>query len=118
MFEYIANLLFSFLQIFYKSFTGFTVAKNQSAIKRIKTSERNRLINRKYKSAVKTLTKRCFTNIDNLENSNLDDVQLSIAQVYSKIDKAIKKGAFHPNTGARKKARLARAFAYAQKQQN
>nr|AKE98854.1 ribosomal protein S20 [Bangia fuscopurpurea] len=41
-----------------------------------------------------------------------------MSHVYSKIDKAIKKGAFHSNTGARKKARLARAFAYAQKKQN
>nr|YP_010338324.1 ribosomal protein S20 [Bangia atropurpurea]UNJ18274.1 ribosomal protein S20 [Bangia atropurpurea] len=92
------------------------MAKNLSAIKRIKTSERNRLINRKYKSVVKTLTKKCLLNIDNLEESNLNDVKLSISLVYSKIDKAIKKGAFHPNTGARKKARVARAFA--QKQQN
>lgn len=94
------------------------MAKNLSAIKRIKTSERNRLINRKYKSVVKTLTKRCLLNIENLESSNLNDVQLSISQVYSKIDKATKKGAFHTNTGARKKARIARAFAYAQKKQN
>nr|YP_009244772.1 ribosomal protein S20 [Pyropia pulchra]AMK97014.1 ribosomal protein S20 [Pyropia pulchra] len=94
------------------------MAKNPSAIKRIKTSERNRIINRKYKSVVKTLIKRCLLNIDNLESSSLNDVQSSISQVYSKIDKAIKKGAFHPNTGARKKARLARALSYAQKKQN
>ena len=94
------------------------MAKNLSAIKRIKTSERNRLINRKYKSVVKTLTKRCLLNIENLENSNLNDVQLNISEVYSKIDKAIKKGAFHPNTGSRKKARLAKAFAHAQQKQN
>nr|YP_009237349.1 30S ribosomal protein S20 [Wildemania schizophylla]AKS28396.1 30S ribosomal protein S20 [Wildemania schizophylla] len=91
------------------------MAKNLSAIKRIKTSERNRIINRKYKSVVKTLTKRFLLNIDNLETSNMNDLQSSISQVYSKIDKAIKKGVFHTNTGARKKARLARAFAYAQK---
>lgn len=81
----------------------------------LKTSERNRLINRKYKSVVKTLTKRCLLNIDNLESDNFNDVQSSISQVYSKIDKAVKKGAFHPNTGARKKARLARALSFAQK---
>lgn len=107
--------MLSFLTIFYKSFIGFTVAKNLSAIKRIKTSERNRLINRKYKSVVKTLTKRCLLNIDNLENSNLNEIQLSMSQVYSKIDKAVKKGAFHSNTGARKKARLARALSCAKK---
>nr|BED43241.1 ribosomal protein S20 [Pyropia sp. Myanmar_A]BED43438.1 ribosomal protein S20 [Pyropia sp. Myanmar_B]BED43635.1 ribosomal protein S20 [Pyropia sp. Myanmar_C] len=94
------------------------MAKNLSAIKRIKISKRNRLINRKYKSVVKTLTKRCILNIDNLESTNFSDVQASISQVYSKIDKAVKKGVFHPNTGARKKARLARALSDTQQKQN
>jgi small subunit ribosomal protein S20 len=33
-----------------------------------------------------------------------------MAAAYSKIDKAVKRGVLHPNTGARKKSRIARAL--------
>lgn len=34
-------------------------------------------------------------------------VQERLAEAYSKIDKAVKRGVLHPNNGARKKSRLA-----------
>jgi small subunit ribosomal protein S20 len=37
------------------------VANNKSSKKRIEIAERNRLRNRTYKSALRTLMKRCFT---------------------------------------------------------
>jgi len=37
------------------------VANNKSSKKRVLIAERNRLQNRSYKSAVRTLIKRCFT---------------------------------------------------------
>jgi small subunit ribosomal protein S20 len=38
-------------------------------------------------------------------------VETKLSSAFSKIDKAVKRGALHRNTGARKKARLARALA-------
>lgn len=37
-------------------------------------------------------------------------VQERLSVAYSKIDKAVKRGVLHRNTGARKKSRLARAL--------
>jgi len=37
-------------------------------------------------------------------------VQERMAAAYSKIDKAVKRGVLHPNTAARRKARLAKAL--------
>lgn len=90
------------------------MANIKSAIKRVQISERNRLRNKAYKSAVKTLMKRCFTAADKYAadpNSELmQEVQQSLSVAYSKIDKAVKRGALHPNNGARKKSRLAKAI--------
>jgi small subunit ribosomal protein S20 len=36
------------------------------------------------------------------------EVLAQMSETYSKIDKAVKRGVFHPNNGARKKSRLAR----------
>ncbi|PPT05545.1 SSU ribosomal protein S20p [Geitlerinema sp. FC II] len=46
----------------------------------------------------------------NPSDDAMQDVQQRMAQAYSKIDKAVKRGVLHTNTGARKKARLARAL--------
>jgi small subunit ribosomal protein S20 len=88
------------------------VANIKSAEKRIQIAERNRLRNKSYKSAVRTLMKRTFTSIESYvaepTPEGFQDIQARIASAYSKIDKAVKKGVLHPNNGARKKARLAR----------
>jgi small subunit ribosomal protein S20 len=90
------------------------VANIKSAIKRVEIAERNRLRNKSYKSAVKTLTKKYLAAVSKYAaspNSELEqEVQKSQAAAYSKIDKAVKRGALHPNTGARKKSVIARAL--------
>lgn len=90
------------------------MANIKSAIKRIEIAERNRLHNKSYKSAVKTLMKRYFAAVSqhsaNPSSETLQEVQTSLSAAYSKIDKAVKRGVLHPNNGARKKARLARAL--------
>lgn len=90
------------------------MANIKSALKRIQISERNRLHNRSYKSAVKTLTKSYLADLDtykaNPSAEALEAVNASMAAAYSKIDKAVKRGVLHPNTGARKKSQIARAF--------
>ena len=94
------------------------MANIKSAIKRVQVAERNRLRNKSYKSAVKTLMKKCFSVIDSYSSSPSTELKQEAAQAmsaaYSKIDKAIKTGVLHPNNGARKKSSLARALKRAQ----
>ena len=86
------------------------MANNKSAKKRIQVAERNRLVNKSYKSTVKTLTKKTLANCEkykqepNSENKNI--VQLSVNQAFSLIDKAVKKNILHKNNGANKKSRI------------
>ncbi len=90
------------------------MANNKSALKRIEIAERNRLHNKSYKSAIKTLMKKTFLAVDEYSASPstdiLDVVQKNMSAAYSKIDKAVKCQVLHANNGARKKARLAKAL--------
>lgn len=90
------------------------MANIKSAIKRVQIAERNRLRNKSYKSAVRTLMKRYLEAVDKYGASPTPElekeVQQCMAAAYSKIDKAIKRGVLHANNGARKKSRLARAL--------
>ena len=87
-----------------------SVANNKSAKKRIQIAERNRLINRSYKSTVRTLTKKTLENCakykkdPNEENKNL--VQTSLNKAFSLIDKAVKKNVLHKNNGANRKSKI------------
>jgi small subunit ribosomal protein S20 len=90
------------------------VANSKSAIKRIRTAERNRLRNKTYKSAIKTLMKKYFSAVEQYtaqpSPENMATVQDAMSKAYSKIDKAVKRNVLHRNNGARKKARLARTW--------
>jgi small subunit ribosomal protein S20 len=90
------------------------VANIKSAIKRVQVAERNRLRNKAYKSAVRTLMKNYFTAVDlyqaNPGEEAMAEVQKRMSVAYSKIDKAVQKGVLHRNNGANKKARLAKAL--------
>jgi small subunit ribosomal protein S20 len=92
-------------------FLELTVANTKSALKRAKIAERNRLRNKAYKSAVKTLMKKYFAAVEtyaaNPTPESKQEVQARMSEAYSKIDKAVKRGVLHPNNGARKKSRLA-----------
>jgi small subunit ribosomal protein S20 len=91
-----------------------TVANIKSSIKRIHIAERNRLRNKSYKTAVKTLMKKYFDAVQTYTTEPTPEqmaiVQERMSVAYSKIDKAVKRGVLHRNTGARKKSRLARAI--------
>ncbi|NJK64107.1 MAG: 30S ribosomal protein S20 [Synechococcaceae cyanobacterium SM2_3_1] len=84
----------------------------KSAIKRVQIAERNRLRNKAIKSTVSTMIKKVMTLAEayeaKQEGVTLDQVQAAASQAFSRIDKAIKLGTMHTNTGARRKARLAR----------
>ncbi|AFZ53675.1 30S ribosomal protein S20 [Cyanobacterium aponinum UTEX 3222] len=90
------------------------MANSKSALKRIQINERNRLRNKAYKSAVKTLMKKYFQAVEAYATSPSDELKQAVqtcqSAAYSKIDKAVKRGVYHRNNGARKKARLAKAF--------
>jgi small subunit ribosomal protein S20 len=91
------------------------VANTKSAIKRIQIAERNRLRNKAYKSAVRTLMKKYFKAVESYTANPSPEaqslVQEAMSAAYSKIDKAVKRRVLHRNNGARKKSRLARALA-------
>jgi small subunit ribosomal protein S20 len=90
------------------------VANIKSALKRVQIAERNRLHNKSYKSAVRTLMKKYFAAVHahtaNPTAETKAAVEATMSAAYSKIDRAVKRGVLHSNTGARKKARLARAL--------
>ena len=90
------------------------MANSKSAIKRIRTAERNRLRNKTYKSALRTLTKKYFTAVETYTaeptSENMEAVNQAMSAAYSKIDKAVKRKVLHKNNGARKKARIARVL--------
>ncbi|ATS19021.1 30S ribosomal protein S20 [Synechococcus sp. PCC 6717] len=90
------------------------MANIKSAAKRAQIAERNRLRNKSYRSAVHTLTKNYLNALSqytaNPSPEQLAEVNQRLSTVVSKIDKAVKCGVLHRNTGARRKARLSRIF--------
>ena len=86
------------------------MANNKSAKKRIQIAERNRLVNRSYKSTVRTLTKKTLANCEKYKKDpnaeNKDILLLSVNEAFSLIDKAVKKNVLHKNNGANKKSRI------------
>ncbi len=76
--------------------------------KRVRSAARERLENLRYRSTVKTLTRR-------LERALADGNETAIAeehrQLVRTIDRAAARGALHKNTAARKKALAARRVA-------
>ena len=86
------------------------MANNKSAKKRIQIAERNRSINKSYKSTVRTLTKKTLENCAKYKKDpneeNKDLVQTSLNKAFSLIDKAVKKNVLHKNNGANKKSKI------------
>ena len=86
------------------------MANNKSAKKRIQIAERNRLVNKSYKSTVRTLTKKTIENCEKYKNDPNEDnknlVKKSLNKAFSLIDKAVKKNVLHKNNGANKKSKI------------
>jgi small subunit ribosomal protein S20 len=81
------------------------MANIKSQEKRIHRAERERLENRSRTSQVKTWFRRLETAVAEGDASRADEEYRSLV---SRIDKAVKSGALHRNSGARKKSRAAR----------
>ena len=84
---------------------GLLVANIASQEKRIHRSERERDENRRYTSSVKTSLRSLEAAV---EAKDADAAEASYKVACSRIDTAVRSGAYHRNTGARKKARAAR----------
>jgi small subunit ribosomal protein S20 len=76
--------------------------------KRVRIQARQRLENLRYRSTVKTLTKRLETAV---EDGNAEAVQAEHRELVRTIDKATARGALHRNTAARKKSQAAKIAA-------
>jgi small subunit ribosomal protein S20 len=84
------------------------MANIHSQKKRILRSERERLENRRYTSTIKTYFRSLEAQVQAGEK---DTANATHRELVSTIDKAVKRGALHKNTGARKKSRAARTLA-------
>ena len=77
----------------------------KSAIKRVKTSEKRRLLNASQKSALRTAVKAVETAVAKQE---LETAKAAYIYASKKLDKAASKGLIHRNAAANKKSRLAK----------
>jgi small subunit ribosomal protein S20 len=83
------------------------MANIHSQKKRILRAERERLEKRRYTSSIKTYFRRLQAAVA----SGVDDTAATEHRtLVQAIDKAVKRGALHRNTGARKKSRAARVL--------
>jgi small subunit ribosomal protein S20 len=80
------------------------MANIPSQKKRILRAERERLENRRYTSRSRRTSVACEAAV---EAGDAETADAEHRQLISTIDKAVKRGALHRNTGARKKSRAA-----------
>ncbi len=88
--------------------------KKKKNRKTVAQNLRNRLINRRYKSTIKTLTKNLKKLLKNMVKETTEEKQKGAKeliekiknQIFSFVDKSVKKNIFHKNKAARKKSRL------------
>lgn len=84
------------------------MANIHSQKKRILRTERERMENRRYTSAIRTYFRRLEALV---RGGDGDGARAAHRELVSTIDKAVKRGALHRNTGARKKSRAAHVLA-------
>jgi small subunit ribosomal protein S20 len=76
--------------------------------KRVRTAAEERLGNLRYRSSVKTLTRRLR---DAVEDGDADGIAAAHLRLVRSIDKAAARGALHRNTAARRKAQASKLVA-------
>ena len=76
--------------------------------KRVVTASRQRSENLRYRSSIKTLTKRLETAV---AGGDADEIATEHRNLVRLIDKSASRGAIHKNTAARKKSQAARIVA-------
>ena len=99
--------------------------KKQRNRKIVLQNKRNRMINRRYSSTIKTLSKLFYkkteiikeisnksdstVNVSNPEK-NIGEISKIVNNLYGMIDKAVKKRVLHKNTASRKKSKIGQIF--------
>jgi len=73
--------------------------------KRIRIAGEERLENLRYRSTIKTLTKRLSTAVESGDDAGAESEHRNLVKW---IDRAVSRGALHRNTAARKKSQAAR----------
>jgi small subunit ribosomal protein S20 len=81
------------------------MANIASQEKRIHRAERERLENRRYTSSVRTSFRRLESAVEAKDAAAAEETFRTLC---SRIDRAVRSGALHRNTGARKKSRATR----------
>ena len=76
---------------------------HKSAEKRVRQSEKRRVINRSNRTKVRTYIKKVRVALD---SGKSDEIQSVLPEAISVIDKAVQKGVMHKNAAARYKSRL------------
>ncbi|XP_042385865.1 30S ribosomal protein S20, chloroplastic-like [Zingiber officinale] len=88
--------------------------KYDSATKRARQGEKRRIYNKARKSEIRTRMKKVLESLDELrkksdaQSEELLPIEKLIAEAFSVIDKAVRVGTLHRNTGDRRKSRLSR----------
>ena len=73
--------------------------------KRVRTAGRERLQNLRYRSTVKTLSRRLEAAVEDGDSKAAETEHRELVRM---LDKAVSKGALHRNTAARRKAQAAK----------
>ena len=76
---------------------------HKSAEKRVRQSEKRRVINRSHRTKVRTYIRKLRSALD---TGSTQDVQKLLPETISVIDKSVQKGVLHANAAARHKSRL------------
>ena len=90
-------------------------SKKQRNRKLVKQNRRNRIVNKRYISTIKTLSKLFahklsdFSTVTDKAESK-KEIFNTLKNLYSMIDKAVKKGIIHKNTAARKKSKVGKLY--------
>ena len=83
------------------------MANNDSARKRIRTSEKRRLRNRPFRSSARTAVKKAEIAIASGDQAT---AQAAVLAATRQLDRVAQKGVIHPNNAARRKSRLMKKF--------
>ena len=88
------------------------MANTQSAIKRLRSSERKRQHNRIFRGQARTAVKKARGLI---EKGRLEEAREAVRAASYALDKAAAKGIIHKNNAARRKSRLMQQLNQAEK---
>ena len=76
---------------------------HKSSEKRVRQTEKRRVINRSHRTKVRTYIKKVRAALD---SGKSDEIQEVLPEAISVIDKSVQKGVMHKNAAARYKSRL------------